>query len=253
MPALVSASLKDPYPIVRARALKACGELGRVEMLPAVAAQLDSSEEGCRFWATWSSLLLGRTASKTEIIAWANRPGPFRIKAVSLAMRTMPVAEALAWLDSLGEDDTRLRFAALGWVGAASRASWLVQITRQPALARRAGAALTWITGVEFRTGELGHLPPPDLEEELAEAGLADPTDNDLAWPDPDKTEAWWKQVGHKFDPAKAYLLGRPKGESAFRDALMEGRQCHRSGAALELALLNPGQPLPEIRAPART
>lgn len=245
----MAAALKDKDPLVLARALKACGELGHKATLVAVEPHRDSPDEACRFWSRWSALLLGKKEAASELLALGQKPGPFRIHALSLALRAMPAAGALAWLDGLGAADMRLRIAGLGWIGAASRVPWLLEQLRTPALARPAGAALTWITGVEFKTGKLGVLPPPGLEEELEEAGLAETADVDWPWPDAHATADWWSATGGKFDPAKTYILGRPKSAAAFQDAWAEGKQCHRLGAALELTLAQPGTPLPEARA----
>jgi uncharacterized protein (TIGR02270 family) len=247
----MAAALKDKDPLVLARALKACGELGHKATLVAVEPHRDSPDEACRFWSRWSALLLGKKEAASELLALGHKPGPFRIQALSLALRAVPAAEALAWLDGLGAPDIRLRIAGLGWVGAAARVPWLLEQLQTPALARPAGGALTWITGVEFKTGKLGVFPPAGLEEELEEAGLAGTADVDWPWPDPKPTAEWWSATGKKFDPAKTYILGRPKGIPAFKDAWAEGKQCHRLGAALELTLAQPGTPLPEGRARA--
>jgi uncharacterized protein (TIGR02270 family) len=245
----MAAALKDKDPLVLARALKACGELGHKATLVAVEPHRDSPDEACRFWSRWSALLLGKKEAVSDLLALGLNPGPFRIHALSLALRAVPAAEALAWLDGLGAADMRLRIAGLGWVGAAGRVPWLLEQLRTPALARPAGAALTWITGVEFKTGKLGMFPPPGLEEELEEAGLAETADVDWPWPDPDAASNWWRTASGKFDPAKTYILGGPKSVAAFQDAWTEGKQCHRLGAALELTLAQPGAPLPEGRA----
>jgi uncharacterized protein (TIGR02270 family) len=247
----MAAALKDKNPLVLARALKACGELGHKATLVAVEPHRDSPDEDCRFWSRWSALLLGKKEAASELLALGLKPGPFQIQALSLALRAMPAAEALAWLDGLGAADMRLRIAGLGWVGAAARVPWLLERLGTPALARPAGGALTWITGVEFKTGSLGRFPPPGLEEELEDAGLAETADVDWPWPDAEKTAQWWSAAGKKFDPAKTYILGRPKGIAAFERAWAEGKQCHRLGAALELALAQPGTPLREARARA--
>jgi uncharacterized protein (TIGR02270 family) len=252
LPDLMAAALKDADPLVLARALKACGELGRMDSLPAVEAHLSSKHEACRFRAHWSSLLLGRKASLAPMLEWVKHPGPFRLPALSLGLRALPLAEALAVIGALPKTETRLRLQCLGWIGAASQIPWILKQCAKPALARPAGAALTWITGVQFRSGELGVIPDPGLEDELEDAGLVEPGDSDWNWPDAGKTETWWNGVAAKFPADKAFAYGRLKGEQAFKDMLIEGRQCHRLGAALELALLRPGKPMLECRALAR-
>ena len=252
LPVLMKAALKDTDPLVLSRALKACGELGRKETLPDVVAHLKSREEGCRFRAQWASLLLGRKESAAELLAWGLAPGPFRLPALKLALRAIPLADALTWIGGLPKTETRLRLQCLGWVGAAAHIPWILKQIAKPELARPAGAALTWITGVQFKSSGLGTIPPDGVEDQLEEAGLVEPGDSDLPWPDAAKTEVWWKSAEAKFPAAKAFAFGRSKGDSAFKDMLIEGYQTHRLGAAMELALLQPGKRMLECRAPVR-
>lgn len=246
LPDLMKAVLKDADPMVLARAFKACGELGRKETLPQLEAYCKSKVEPCRFRAHWSSLLLGRKESASELLAWA--PGPFRLDALRLALRAIPLPDALTWIGGLPKTETRLRLQCLGWVGAAAHIPWILKQMEKPALARPAGAALSWITGMDFQSGGLRATPPDGLEDALEDAGETEPGDSDLPWPDVAKTMAWWKSVEDKFSGLKAYAFGCPKGESVFRDMLIEGKQCHRLGSALELALLQPGNPMLECR-----
>lgn len=248
LPALMKAALKDADPPMLSRALKACGEMGRKETLPEVVAQLKSKDEGCRFRAQWASLLLGRKESAVELLAWGLAPGPFRLAALQLALRAIPLADALTWIGGLPKTETRLRLQCLGWAGAAAHIPWILKQIAKPELARPAGAALTWITGVQFKSSGLGAIPPDGVEDQLDEAGLVEPGDSDLPWPDAAKTEAWWKSAEAKFPAAKAFAFGRVKGDAAFKDMLAEGNQCYRLGAALESALLLPGKPILECR-----
>ena len=59
-PGLMTAGyLRDPAVPPRARALRAAGELGHAELLPACVAALDEDDPEIAFWAAWSAVLLG--------------------------------------------------------------------------------------------------------------------------------------------------------------------------------------------------
>jgi uncharacterized protein (TIGR02270 family) len=253
LPGLMEKALRDPDARVRARAFKACGENGRIETLPilsAAAASADGAEAECRFRAAWSATLLD-PGGATRLAPWAAAPGPHREAALHLYLRALPPDDALAWLDSLGPDDLRIRVLGLGWIGAAGRMPWLLEQTREPAIARLAAASITWITGAGFLPGRLGAHAEPGLEDALEESGQAETLDRDYDWPNPPAVEAWWQSAASAYDGRKAYALGQEKGAAAFANLLARGKQCHRLGGALESALRKPGTPLPECRAAA--
>jgi uncharacterized protein (TIGR02270 family) len=76
-----------------------------------------------------------------------------------------------------------------------------------------------------------------------------DPDEN-LPWPDPDLVKTWWEARRGRFSKDTRYLLGQPITVESLRQALRAGYQRQRAAAAIELALLLPGRPLFEVRAP---
>ncbi|MCI5166898.1 MAG: TIGR02270 family protein, partial [Candidatus Electrothrix sp. GM3_4] len=64
---LLTQSLADPDPLLKARALKAAGELGRTDQLSSLRYNLKAEDEKCRLYAAWSMLLLGNTESITTL------------------------------------------------------------------------------------------------------------------------------------------------------------------------------------------
>ena len=71
----MAAALKDKDPLVLARALKACGELGHTATLVAVEPHRDSPDEACRFWSQWSALLLGKKEAASGLLALGTQAG----------------------------------------------------------------------------------------------------------------------------------------------------------------------------------
>jgi uncharacterized protein (TIGR02270 family) len=74
--------------------------------------------------------------------------------------------------------------------------------------------------------------------------------DQNLPWPDQDRVKKWWSARQGNFTKGTRYLLGQPITEESLRLALKIGFQRQRAAAALELAILKPGRPLFEVRAP---
>ncbi|HUF57746.1 MAG TPA: HEAT repeat domain-containing protein, partial [Thermohalobaculum sp.] len=55
-------------PMVRARALRLAGELGRVDLVPTLRAALRDADRACRFWAAWSAALVGEREGVVGIL-----------------------------------------------------------------------------------------------------------------------------------------------------------------------------------------
>jgi hypothetical protein len=76
-----------------------------------------------------------------------------------------------------------------------------------------------------------------------------DPGENQL-WLDPVPIQKWWSPRQGNIAKGTRLLLGQPITPESLRLALKNGYQRQRAAAALELAILKPGRPLFEVRAP---
>ena len=74
--------------------------------------------------------------------------------------------------------------------------------------------------------------------------------DEYLPWPDPKLIHDWWTTNKNIFRNGTRYLCGQPTSEQQCQHVLRYGFQRQRATAALELAVVHPGQPLFEVRAP---
>jgi hypothetical protein len=107
----LGAWLDDPNAIVRERALKAVGELGRGDLQAALIARLSVPNDAAhaanqstsqeQFWAAWSLCMLGRTEGVNTLVAWVDHPknqdkslATRRMQAIAAACQVMP-SEAL--------------------------------------------------------------------------------------------------------------------------------------------------------------
>jgi len=249
-------ALLDDEPLVRARALRLVGELGRVDLRAVLHAAVAGGDGVCGFWAAWSLGLLGDRGSAVQILQpHVVDESAFRWRALDLLPRLMEREAAFAWLRALGEDDrnARLLITAVGAFGDPAAVPWLIQKMRVPALARVAGESFSMITGVECSDADLEGSPPEELTfgptDDPADDNVAIDPDENLPWPDPNKVGTWWQGQEQRFAQGVRHLRGRPLSRDVCGDVLRNGYQRHRRAAAHELALVNPGRPLWNWRA----
>ena len=255
-PALQAALASDD-PLLKARALRAVGELGLANLRAVVEANLKDGDPACRFWAAWSAALLtGPKVAVDQLQCVAESGGPFRERAVRMAVRRLSPPDAGAWLTKLGKELGQLRTAVIGsgTLGVPEIVPWLIEQMNVPELARVAGEAFSMITGVHIAYNKLGGTKPEGFEagptEDPADEDVAMDPDENLSWPDPALVAKWWSARRGDFSKGTRYLIGRPIEPEALQQVLKAGYQRQRATAALELALLNPGHPLFEVRAP---
>jgi uncharacterized protein (TIGR02270 family) len=242
---------------LRARALRAAGELGRADLLPSVRAELGATDPACHFWAAWSAAILGDQAATEVLWTIADGDGPFSERAAATAVRRLDVREARARLEGLGAWPDRARGAVIGAgaLGDPGLVPWLLARMATPALARLAGEALATITGaviegrLEGRAPEGFQAGPTDRPED---ADVSMDPDGTLRWPATPAIEAWWSEREPGYRRGARYLGGAPLTAEVVERELAQGSQRRRLGAALELALLRPGKPLAEVRGRAR-
>ncbi len=240
---------------LKARALKAAGELGRQDLLSHCRAHYAADDPDARLWAAWSGALLGDGGAIHPLATAAFEGGPKAVRAVDLAARRMPLAQAHAWTQQLAAEDAHRRLAlqVAGATGDPAIVPWLLEMMKVKDVARLAGEAFSTLTGVDLALLDLEGEWPEGFEagptEDPEDEDVSMDPDEDLPWPDPDLVAGWWAANGAAFSAGTRYLLGKPLAPGALMEALDSGRQRQRTVAALELALANPGRPLFETRA----
>ena len=250
-------ALLSSEPRLRARALRAAGELGRVDLLAEVRAELRSPDTACRFWAAWSSALFGEAASAQALWGFASSGGQFAERAACMAMRRMDPTVGYTWLYSLvgAARDPRVPLAAAAALGDPAIVPWLLDSLRAPETARLAAGALSLITGVDLAAEDLRGKPPEGFQsgpnDDPQDGNVAMDPDESLPWPEPDALTAWWLREASGYKRGTRYLLGKPMTPEWLEHVLRAGSQPARAAAALELSLRQPKRPLFEVRAPA--
>lgn len=241
---------------LKARALKAAGELGRGDLLTAVQAHLSAADRHVRLAAAWTAALFGDPVAVSMLRAVAEEGGFQSESACRLACRRLELSEAYRFQRLLAGRPTSARLAviAAGALGDPVQIPWLVEQMAIPDLARVAGEALTMITGLDLAYEDLEGEKPEEFEagptENQDDENVEMDQDEDLAWPHPEKIQQWWGKRRNEFRSGVRHLLGKPISEEGLIDVLRMGRQRQRAAAAVELAIRRPGRPLFEVRGP---
>jgi len=255
-PMLINA-LNDEDTFLKARAIRAAGELGRIDLLSMLKNQLVAKDKDCRFWAGWSAVLLGDRGEALEFLkTLATSESPFQESALNLTLRVMDNTSAQNWLKEMSQQPDWLRYTVIGAgvAGDPIHIPWIIEHMEVPELARVAGDAFTMITGVDIDYEDLEGEWPKGFEsgptESPEDEDVEMDSDEDLPWPDAQLIVEWWAKNKAAFRNGTQYLLGQPIFPEPLNKVIRTGFQRQRAAAALELAILQPGQPLFEVRAP---
>ena len=260
---VLATALNDNHAGLRARALKAIGELGLAELAPQAERDIEHEDDECRFWAAWSAALLGSAPALPILKLFAQVDNPRRRQALELAIRVAPNAEAMEWLRMLGKDREQVRWALIG-AGIQGDPVWLKPLLGQFAnqeVARVAGESFEMITGLNIFRESLEVLEEVEIQPEPEEGEVIEGWDDDLededlgedlglVVPDPEKMQPWFESNQDRFPAGQRLLCGRPISPENSHEILRQGLQRQRRGAALELVVAQPGSRLYETRAP---
>jgi len=246
----------DSDSAVRARVLRTVGEIGCVESL--AECRRSSEDPECRFWAAWSSVLLGDRGSALDTVADASlRDGRHQPRAFRLALQAMTVGAAHDWLRQRlsARNEHRWLIRGSGIVGDPAYVPWLIKHMTDNEKARLAGEAFALITGADFDILKLERQRPTNFEsgpnDDPEDPNVDLDEDEGLPWPDPNKIQRWWAANEGRFQKGTRYFIGAPVTREHCIDVLKNGYQRQRILAAHYLCLLEPGTPLFNTSAPA--
>ncbi len=247
----------DPCPLLVARTLRAYGELGRSSELTSLILRegLSDDDDGIRFSTAWSAALGGNSEAVEVLKGFVVPESPYREKALNTALRRMEHTTALSWLKLFAEKPDWIRLAVIGAgiIGDPVLVPWLIEQMQTPAFGRVAGEAFTLITGADIEQDELGGGWPEGFvagpSDDPKDDNIAMDADDDLPWPNDKAIAQWWDRNKGAFPVGTRHLMGKPIAADQLWHVLRTGRQRQRCAAALELAILEPGRPLFEVRA----
>ena len=235
----VERAADDSDSALRACALRAIGELGRLDLAEPLRRGLSDPELPCRIWASWSLALLGEPHAPQILFEQAGRDPQLSRVATEMAMRTAEPAWGRQLIRELCADDDTLRLAvvAAGSFGDASVVPWLLELTARPEVARPAAEAFAMLTGAELELAALKRDAPQDAPPSHVE-------DEELRWPNPDGLRRWWSAERARFQSGVLYIAGQPVSVGGALHVLRRGYQRQRRGAAIALAHLRRGEVL---------
>lgn len=243
-------ALNDASAFVQARACRAVGELGRVDLIPPLQALRQSKDEPVAFWSCWSVALLGDAPAAIALKKFTTSPA-YAEDALSVAFRRLPLQAAQDWIGELADNEanSRVLLLGVGILGDPTYIPGLIAMMSDQEHARIAAESFCTITGVNLADEKL-EAPAPMSETENDDS--PDDPDEFLPWPDVTRVAAWWDRNGARFNPGTRYLLGKPITVEQLQWALRNANQKIRHGAALELSMLRTDTPVFNVYAPAQ-
>lgn len=230
-------------PRLKARALRAAGEIGRRDLLAPAREAMESDDTMVRSAGAWAAALLGDTGAASVLWRLAEGVGKEAERAADMAARITDPKVAQGMIHDLARAarSARTVIIALAALGDPALVPLLVEIMRDPREARIAGFALTMITGVDISSGELSGRAPEGYfagpNEDPDDDDVAPDPDAGLPWPNVDAVVRWWGPASTALRPGSRYLLGKPLSPEHLASALHTGPQPARAAAAMELCL----------------
>ncbi|MDM0112272.1 TIGR02270 family protein [Variovorax sp. J22R133] len=257
--AALSAAIEQPHTGLRIRALRAAGDLGRIDFLPACLDHLRDNGSALALPAAWSAALLGdRRNAVNTLRALALQPGLTQLEALALALFAADADAARTLVKQLAAQGASLRtlIKAAGWAGDTQVVPWLFKHMEGDIYARLAGEAFSFITGVDLASRDLERKPPETVpggpNDDPNDDNVALDEDDSLPWPDLTKLSAWWINNASQFPAGTRLFAGAPPTMSHCLQVLREHTQRRRKAAAIYMSLLKPGTALFNVAAPSR-
>ena len=241
----------------RRRAIRAAGELGQQDLLSPCMAALRDDDPECRFWAGWSSVLLGDRGAALDLLATtATTSGPNRARAFDLSLQARGVVKGHRLLQDLATEPEQRRWVirGSGVVGDATYIPWLIRQMAEPMLARVAGQAFAMIAGLDLSRGF--DEKPEDFESGPdRRSRRSERRHGSGRWPavagSCRRSKNGGRPTAAASQPGTRYFMGAPVTREHCIDVLKNGYQRQRILAAHYLCLLEPGTPLFNTSAPA--
>lgn len=240
---LVDRGLADSDLSVRILAARACGVFRRRDLTAALFASvaMDPNSASMRFASEASLLSLGEPEAPQRLLGQAARGGPHAELCAELALRRMPVGDALTRLDILSRHPGTDRCVVLGAAatGSSRAIPLLLEAMHDPELSALAAYGLSTITGLE-------------LEEIGLRVGFSrSEADPELPFPDVMGVDRWWRRHRYGFEGDQRWCFGRERSPETLCDVLRAECQHQRLLAAYDLHRAFPCG-LFETTAPAR-
>ena len=242
---------------LRRRALFAVAELGEEELKTCLIESLDHEDSSIQFAACWALTRFGNANAMQRLESFLTDP-IYGERAIQLVAMQKDVNKTINILRELfkTKETKRLSIFGMGLLGNPRSIEPLIQLMYDPELARVAGEAFSFITGVDLDYEDLNQDAPEGVElgpnDDPKDGNVAMDVDEDLPWPNPQLIAGWWQQNKNRFDPNKKYILGREESVAQYKNVLITGTQKQRAFAALVIAAHQQNQPIFNVYGPAK-
>lgn len=225
------------------RSLRLIGELRRLDLMPYLEEALNSDDDALRFWAIWSSILLGKHEIVKKLEPYVFNSGPYQELAINIAFRVLPIEQARGWISTLAKTEGQIRnvIKASGILGDPHAVNWLINKMQDTSFAKLAGEAFTLITGVDLEEHQLikeSIIDQDLIDKDIPEEETFELDDENLPWPDQSRIKKLWMNHASNFITGQRYLLGKPITVELQKNRIDKATQRHRHALAIELALM---------------
>lgn len=256
--AMFAKALDSTDALLRARALRAAGELGRRNLLKVCEAGMEDMDANCRYWAAASAVRLGAGAGALERLAIMSlRSDTVAGRALEVALIAMDPPQGRDLLRQLAQRPRRSRdlIWGCGLAGDPANIPWLIERMTEPRDARAAGEAFSMITGLDLAERDLEAAAPPTESsgpnDDPNDPDVSMDRDEDLPWPDAQAIASWWQKNAGAHPAGQRLFMGARITSESCAGVLRTGYQRQRRVASLHTAMLMPHEPTFEWRAPA--
>ncbi|MDQ6683894.1 MAG: TIGR02270 family protein [Pseudomonadota bacterium] len=258
---VLTRAVRDDDAGLRTRALRAAGQCGRRDLTDACVAGMTDPDQRRAFEAARAALYLGvRREALTTLEALAAEEAlssETRDAALLLLLKAVSADRARSILSALAKLPGQIRSVIRGVASAGDPhyVQWLIAQASEPKLARLAGEAFSFLTGVDIAALELvrdsGPVRPDGPSDDPEDDDIAMDEDEGLPWPAAEKLDAWWHKNSSHFAPGRRYFAGGEPTPDRCLSVLRTGVQRERFAAAEHRTLATPGTPLFNVVAPS--
>lgn len=240
---------------LKSRAIRAAGELGRVDLKQTLLGLLNHKNNQIYFWAAWSSVLLGDRGQALNILQMQIETNSyFCLPAMQVALPVLDTQSVKSTLKILADNPDTIRLAIIGAgiSGNLIYIPWIIQQMQLAEFSKIAGESFSHLCGVDLSYQDMDAKLPkgsgsrgPTENPEDGFVGLDE--DEDLSCPDPSLVKQWWQDNQQGFDLGTHYLYGKPANIDQCNWVLTHSTQRLRYISAIRLALTQPETPLFEV------
>lgn len=248
-------ALHDADASLRRVALRAAGDLGRIDALPQVLAAL--GDPGVATQAAVAACRLGDRADSLYAMESQLAAEDLPDDALGTLLMASSFARGRELVLRLARSGASRRrvLRACGLLGDAKYVPWFIELMHDDSLARAAGEAFSLVAGADIEELDLDRPDIPAVRngpsEDPEDEDVSMDEDESLPWPDPARVTTWWLANASAMPvDAPCFMGAAPTVEHLWQ--VLEGRaQRQRIVAAWRLSLLQPGTHFFPVCAPA--